>query len=346
MALLGVIDISDRKLDEDRGGEHVSALLEDHRIPPKMARIILLVIDDDATDRMAVGRALTELGPHYDLREASNGRDGLKLVADGDFDCILVDYQLPDTNGLDLLVELRARLRRPTAIVMLTGTGNEAVAVEAMKLGAHDYLPKSALASAALHRVITNAVEKCKLQKSLAEAQEKLENLALFDTLTGLGNRNLFHIELARALAISRRKRTTFVLLMMDLDMFKEANDTFGHEAGDAILAAVGLRLRASARSADSYFRLGGDEFTAILDAGSDGEAAALRIMTAVAEPVKFGGHDLNVAVSIGVAWYPKDAKSAEALIRTADAAMYSAKNSRPGRMSASSVVSTGRAYG
>jgi len=316
--------------------------LEDHRIPRQLARTFLLVIDDDETDRTAVNRALRELGPQYDLREAANGRDGLRLVSDGEFDCILVDYQLPDINGLDLLVELRARQKRPTATVMLTGKGNESIAVEAMKLGAHDYLPKSALGPAALHRVISNAVEKCQLLKALAEAQEKLESLALFDALTGLGNRNLFHIELARALAISKRKQTAFVLLMMDLDRFKEANDTFGHEAGDAVLAAVGQRLRASARSADSYFRLGGDEFTAILDAGSDGEAAALRIMAAVAEPVWFGPHELMVAVSIGVASYPKDAQSAEALIRAADASMYSAKNSRPGRMSA--VVSTGRA--
>jgi diguanylate cyclase (GGDEF)-like protein len=286
----------------------------------------LLVIDDDALDRKAVARALAVLGSRYEMREARDGRKGVELATAQPFDCILLDLNLPDMSGLDLLVELRARLGTAVPIVMLTGSGNEATAVEAMKRGAHDYLPKAQLEPQALLRVVSNAIEKSALQEKLAVSQQKLERLALYDALTGLGNRNLFHIELARAIAVSRRKETSFVVLMMDLDKFKAANDTFGHEAGDAILAEVGRRLRNVARAADAYFRLGGDEFTAILDAGSDGAAAARRIVAAIAEPVLFGPHVLTVEISIGLAAYPADGASAQDLTRVADAAMYAVK--------------------
>lgn len=290
----------------------------------------LLVIDDDEVDRKAVARALRLLDGDYRLREAWQGRQGLDMALAESFDCILVDNHLPDISGLDLLVELRERLTVPVPIVMLTGEGNELIAVEAMKRGAYDYLPKSQLGPNALSRVIAHAMDQHALQQRLAEAQEKLERLALYDSLTGLGNRNLFHRELQRAIAISNRKTTSFVLVMMDLDRFKLANDTFGHEAGDAILAAIGRRLHANARVTDSYFRLGGDEFAAILEADSDGEAGVARIVAAITESVQFGDQMLSVGVSVGLATYHGGGVNAEALIRAADAAMYEAKKSSP----------------
>ena len=138
-------------------------------------------------------------------------------------------------------------------------------------------------------------------------------------------------VQLARAIAVSQRKNKPFGLLMMDLDKFKAANDTFGHEAGDAILAEVGTRLCQIARASDAYFRLGGDEFTAILDAGSDGRAVAQRIMAAIGAPMPYGPHSLEIEISIGLANYPADAGSATDLIRVADVAMYAAKNAEPG---------------
>jgi diguanylate cyclase (GGDEF)-like protein len=115
---------------------------------------------------------------------------------------------------------------------------------------------------------------------------------------------------------------------MMDLNKFKAINDTYGHEAGDAMLAAVGHRLRGISRAADAYFRMGGDEFMAILDVDSDGNAAACRIVAAIAEPVPFGPHALAVEISIGMATYPSDGVDPLQLIRAADAAMYGTKKS------------------
>lgn len=304
-----------------------------------MTALKLLVIDDDALDRMAVSRALKALGTSHELLEARDGRHGMELAAAQKFDCILVDYNLPDMNGLDLLIELREHLGVDAPIVMLTGSGNESVAVEAMKRGAQDYMPKALFETERLSGVIAGAIEKCRLQRNSAESRVELERLALYDALTGLGNRNLFQIELERAVAISKRKGTSFALLMMDLDKFKTANDTFGHEAGDAILAAVGHRMRDMARAADAYFRVGGDEFTAILDAGSHAGAAAQRVMVAVAQPVAFGPHILAVEVSVGLATFPADAGNAQDLIRAADAAMYGAKRSDLGQAQAKIAV-------
>jgi diguanylate cyclase (GGDEF)-like protein len=292
-----------------------------------MPMIRLLVIDDDVLDRKAVARALKGLGNDYEMYEAQDGESGLVLALEQTYDCILIDYNLPDMNGLQLLDQLRTQRVQAAPIVMLTGVGNEFVAVEAMKRGAYDYLPKAELGPDTLYRVVTNAIEKSLLQRKLAEAQEKLEHLALFDQLTGLGNRNLFHLELPRAVMVAERKKNSFALLLLDLNRFKVINDSFGHAAGDAILAAVGSRLRAMTRAADSCFRFGGDEFTAILDADSDAKVVARRIVTVIAEPIMFGDRVLNVGVSIGMATYPADADNAQDLLRAADAAMYQVKN-------------------
>jgi diguanylate cyclase (GGDEF)-like protein len=291
-----------------------------------MPLIRLLVIDDDTLDRKAVAHALKLLGADYELREARDAATGLAMAIAESFDCILIDYNLPDENGLDLLDKLLAQLNTPVPIVMLTGEGNESVAVEAMKRGVYDYLPKAKLGTESLYRVVANAIGKHLLEKNLAEAREKLETMAMFDTLTGLGNRNLFNIELPRAVAIASRKQHSFSLLLMDLDRFKAVNDRFGHAAGDAVLAAVGERLRKVTRAADACFRIGGDEFTAILDPGSDGAVVAQRIRAAVAEPISFGPEILSVGVSIGLVTYPADSTDPEDLLRVVDAAMYQAK--------------------
>jgi diguanylate cyclase (GGDEF)-like protein len=286
---------------------------------------VLLLIDDDDVDRKAVSRALRSFRSRYDLREARDGSTGLALARSRPFDCILVDYNLPDMTGFELLDELhKAGIVAP--IVILTGSGNEAVAVEAMKRGAHDYLQKSHLEPEILARTVDNAVEKSSLQRKLIEAHQNVERLALYDGLTGLGNRNLFYYHLPVAIAISEREGSTFPLLFMDLDRFKNANDAFGHEAGDAILTGVGYRLREMSRGADAFFRVGGDEFTAILHPSSDGAAAARRIVAAVAQPFQFGTHALKVGISVGVASYPADGADAKALVASADGAMYKAK--------------------
>ena len=137
----------------------------------------ILLLDDDEVDRMAVRRALSQAGLEADLREAADGTTGARMVQEEAFDCVLLDYRLPDTNGLEflrLLAGVHANRRLP--IVMLTGQGNETVAVEAMKHGVHDYLVKDHMYPEGLQRAILNAITMSRLQHEHRQVQEALQH--------------------------------------------------------------------------------------------------------------------------------------------------------------------------
>ena len=290
----------------------------------------ILIIDDDEVDRKRALRSLAQAGWSTDVVQASDAVAAKRLISEQTFDCILLDYQLPGTDGFELLAELREVLGVKTPVVMLTGEGNEMVAVEAMKRGASDYLPKSLLAPDTLLRVITQAIERARLERELAEARAKIEQQALYDSLTGLGNRRLFMRDLVRAHASAQRTNLPFCLLIMDLDRFKDANDRHGHEAGDAVLAEVGRRLVATGRANDLFYRPGGDEFAALIDAVDSKTAVSIanRVRHAISAPITWRDQQLSIGISIGIAPYSSDVVALDALIRIADAAMYKAKTS------------------
>ncbi|HET7403979.1 MAG TPA: diguanylate cyclase [Usitatibacter sp.] len=150
------------------------------------------------------------------------------------------------------------------------------------------------------------------------------------DALTGLPNRSLFQDRVEQALAIARRHdRQDVAIMFLDLDRFKQVNDSFGHDVGDLLLKEVARRLRAAVRESDTVARLGGDEFTVLLPelAGADGAAAvADKILEATREPCRIAGHELFITTSIGIALYPRDGAGVDALMKTADAAMYQVK--------------------
>jgi diguanylate cyclase (GGDEF)-like protein/PAS domain S-box-containing protein len=163
----------------------------------------------------------------------------------------------------------------------------------------------------------------------LKETQRKLEQLASFDTLTGLPNRRLLHDRLEQTARRTQRSNNGMAVMFIDLDDFKQVNDTYGHGVGDQLLREVGSRLQKCIRSSDSVGRLGGDEFGIVLEgARLPDEAAQIgeRIVTAMAEPIVVEGHRLTVAASIGIAIYPDDGTDAATLLKHADAAMYAAK--------------------
>mgnify|MGYP001253631910 CR=1 FL=1 len=160
-------------------------------------------------------------------------------------------------------------------------------------------------------------------------AEEQLARMAQFDALTGLPNRNLFRDRLGQAIARAHREGWVTAVAFVDLDRFKEINDTLGHAAGDEVLKAVGERLRASLREGDTVARLGGDEFTVILeDVGTLERAAAVarKILAAFEPPIAVDGKDLFISGSIGLAAYPDHGSDAEVLLQHADTAMYHAK--------------------
>ncbi|VTU46167.1 Cyclic di-GMP phosphodiesterase Gmr (plasmid) [Variovorax sp. SRS16] len=161
-------------------------------------------------------------------------------------------------------------------------------------------------------------------------AEDRIRQLAHFDALTGLPNRNLFMQLLQHALAKTLRQGTPLALLFVDLDGFKTVNDTLGHDAGDLLLAAFAQRLRRCLRLSDVTARLGGDEFVVLID-DFDGKAevgaVAERVMVAASTPYQIRERSCNASASIGIAIFPEAGRDIEALLRNADQAMYRAKH-------------------
>jgi diguanylate cyclase (GGDEF)-like protein len=159
--------------------------------------------------------------------------------------------------------------------------------------------------------------------------EARIEYLANHDALTDLPNRNLLSDRLIQAIAQARRTGQCLATLVIDLDQFKFINDGFGHPVGDALLKEVAARLRAATREGDTVARLGGDEFVIMLPglgSAADAEIVVRRVLAKFADPFVVEGHELHVTTSIGVSVYPEDGADNDTLLKTADAALYSAK--------------------
>ncbi|MGI9147391.1 MAG: EAL domain-containing protein [Chloroflexota bacterium] len=179
------------------------------------------------------------------------------------------------------------------------------------------------------------AIEKMHVFEQTRASEERFHHQALHDPLTGLPNRVLLHDRLRQAIASARREpeHQPLALLVLDLDRFKEVNDTLGHHAGDRLLQEVGQRLRVALRESDTVARLGGDEFAAVLP-GADAASAAIAAATlqaALAIPLVLEGQVLSMVASIGIATYPVHGEDADSLLRRADGAMYRAKRAQKG---------------
>ena len=164
-------------------------------------------------------------------------------------------------------------------------------------------------------------------EKKLSE--ERIHHLAHYDALTELPNRLLFNDRLTHSMERAQRAGGKVGLLFMDIDHFKNVNDTLGHQCGDNLLQIVAERLRCAVREEDTVARLGGDEFTVVLEGLADVQDAgtvAAKILTAVSQPINLRGHELFVRASIGISIFPEDGRDVQVLVRNADAAMYRAK--------------------
>ncbi len=164
--------------------------------------------------------------------------------------------------------------------------------------------------------------------------ERQLRHQATHDALTGLPNRVLLQDRLENAVARAKRERRPLALLLLDLDHFKTINDTLGHRLGDLLLRDVGERLLRPLRESDTIARLGGDEFAVVLPAisgAADAELVAQRIVEVFEEPFRVGDLSLEVAISVGIAYFPKHAEDPDALLQCADVAMYQAKQGRWG---------------
>jgi diguanylate cyclase (GGDEF)-like protein/PAS domain S-box-containing protein len=160
-------------------------------------------------------------------------------------------------------------------------------------------------------------------------AEDELARMAHYDALTGLPNRALLQRRLKRAMARADRSQTLLAVMFIDLDQFKEINDSLGHAMGDAVLKETALRLESCLRSTDTVARLGGDEFTVLLEDVRNAEEisrVADKLLRSISERAEIAGHELHLSTSIGVTVYPLDDHDADTLLRNADLAMYHAK--------------------
>ena len=207
---------------------------------------------------------------------------------------------------------------------------------EADKLGTPEHVLATALAAV---RDSTDAsivrmaraydAEANRLREALRRQREEFRYQALHDALTDIPNRMLFVDRLEQAILQGRRDRAMVALLMIDLDRFKQVNDQFGHDAGDAVLRTLAQKLFSGFRGSDTVARFGGDEFAMVMPRCRDeasGLRAAEKVVGLLLEPVAVGDAEVTVGGSVGLAFFPSDAENGDDLLRAADVAMYDAK--------------------
>lgn len=248
-----------------------------------------------------------------------------KIEAGERYDVALVDLSLPDASGSDAPQTMHG-LCPEMVLVVVTGEESVALAVDLVKIGIQDYVPKSEATPQRLLRTIQLAQER--YQRELV-----LERSASLDALTGALNRRGLLAEMRKSLASSNRLGLSVALCTVDIDHFKEINDRLGHPAGDTILKECARRLRENTRANDHVGRVGGDEFWVVLDglaADSDISPAAEKLIACFNEPCRIDEAIVSFTASIGIAIAPQSASTVEEWIRKSDEALYTAK--RDGR--------------
>jgi two-component system cell cycle response regulator len=306
----------------------------------KKAKARILLIDDDRGQADELRKQLDILG--YETLWAHDGVNGLKLINAELPDVVVLDMALPDIDAHEVCRWIKMQ-GRGVPVIMLTVKGEGGDRVLGLHTGADDYLPKpfnweelNAHIYACL-RTRNIQDELRNKNRQLEELLHQVEKMAVTDALTGLYNRRRFLETLQKEYHRAHRYNIPLSCLMIDLDQFKAVNDTYGHEAGDAVLSEMGALLLKTFRDIDTVARYGGEEFTAILPETDRTAAAkaAKRVLTAVsAHPFTGKPTALHLTVSVGISAIPDEAvTSPDQLIQAADFALYVAKQAGRNRI-------------
>ncbi|MCB1959672.1 MAG: diguanylate cyclase [Rhodocyclaceae bacterium] len=309
--------------------------------PKGASSMRVLVVDDNAEVRTSL-RGLLERAGHL-VFESDNGRHGMELALEVQPQMMLVDAHMPEMSGLDLTRALRqTRIGRTIYILLLTSLEDEERLIEAFENGVDDFVTKPirprvlAARLRAGHRVIRlqqevehEREEIRRFAAELAVTNRRLHEVALTDQLTGFPNRRYAIERIAQEWAGATRSRRPLSCMVIDIDEFKQINDTYGHDAGDMVLRQASVALKHGLRSQDVVARTGGDEFL-VLCPDTDLSAAlrcAERLRQAVhAAKVVAGNVKLRVSISVGVAQRDRSMGDADAMIKRADQGAYVAK--------------------
>jgi len=302
---------------------------------------LIQVVDDDPAIRLLLRTCLEKAG--FRVIDADNGQTAVLQFETLKPDAILLDVVMPNLGGFDTCRRIRKHPDgKHVPILMVTGLDDIDSIHHSFDVGATDFITKP------INWTLLNYHVKYMLRANDAfndviDQQKQIQNLVLFDHLTGLANRTMFQESLEQALDDCVNADTVLAVLFMDLDRFKTINDTLGHRTGDLLLKSVAERIRSCVRKSD-YFtrmkqhyskgfisRLGGDEFTIMLPhlkAPEDAGRVARRINESLSEPFEIDGYEVFISVSIGISFFPIDGSTADTLMKHADVAMYHAKES------------------
>ena len=286
----------------------------------------ILIVDDRKVNVLLLEQMLGGAG-YVCVASTMNPDEVCQLHRKNRYDLILLDLEMPGTDGFQIMEGLK-EVETDGYLPVLAVTAHPAHKLRALQCGAKDFISKPFDLAEVLMRV-HNMLEVRLLHEAARNHGKMLESLALKDPLTGLANRRLLAERMSMALVHARRNKSTMAVVYLDLDGFKQINNTLGHGAGDALLKMVAGRLVATVREEDTVARLGGDEFIIALwhvSGTDDAATVALKVIEAVSQPYGIEGHTVSITTSAGVGIYPVHGEDADTLMKSADLALYEAK--------------------
>jgi len=308
----------------------------------------VLIVDDDPSMLRLVSKYLTDSG--YEVLSAGNGDEALRIILSEGPPIVITDWMMPEMDGLQLCRAIRSSEGIGFVyVIMLTANADKARLVEAFRAGVDDFLPKPFDREELLAR-LTAGTRIFRLEESLAKQNhalhkanaemavlnQKLERLATTDVLTGLANRREAMIRLEQHWETAERYNQALACIMVDIDHFKQFNDTYGHDIGDVVLRQIAKTLDSCTRAGETTCRLGGEEFL-ILCPNATSEMAAVgaeRLRQAIeSNRIRHDGLELTATVSMGVAERNEPTNTPDDLLKHADDALYAAKRSGRNRV-------------
>ncbi|MBI3753762.1 MAG: EAL domain-containing protein [Deltaproteobacteria bacterium] len=290
----------------------------------------VLIVEDSEDDTLLSVRELRHGGYDVVFERVETAEAMTDALDNRQWDIVIADFTMPHFNGMDALRLLREK-GFDIPFIFVSGTIGEDRAVAAMKNGANDYIIKGNLKR--LIPAIERELREAEVRLKRRQAEETIRHMAYFDPLTELPNKtNLYQI-ISKTKAASEAHKEPFALLLLDIDRFRDINNSLGYHQGDELLKEIGSRLKETLKHGEELARFGADEF-AILIPGADSERAtdaAKEILNVMDAPFETSGLNLYIQASIGIALFPGHGSEADLLIRHAEIAMFQAKKKGSG---------------
>ena len=285
-----------------------------------MEQHTVLIISEDKTDHLVISASLERARPaRFHLATSESIERPLEALLDPNIDAVIMAHG-PET---EYLLRLASKHEASAPLILLLDDENEGAVAQLRELGAQDYLYRSQLQDALVHRVLDYSIQ-------LKQAREQIRRLSNRDPLTGALNRVGFRAHLERAMGRSQRYGFNTALIYINIDQFANVNDHYGESDGDIMIKSISRRLINKMRSSDSIARLGGDEFAVVLEdvsSAADVELIADKMLKSISAPMILSEQQVAVEASIGAAIFPEDGTEFSDLVDHARSAMQQAKS-------------------